>query len=1038
MADLDFTVNADTRRAQQNLQNLENKIGNFKKAATGSNNVNVGTGRAATAIQGLQNKFSQLNKSIAAPNMVNVNTDRAVSNLRNLDSQSRSVANSLKGLGTVIAGIGLAAFVTRTLNLAAALSDLSSATNISIAGIRGFQQAVQVNGGSIEAADKAILKLNDTIGEAAEGSKTAQSAFARVGVSLQDLRTLSEEQILRKVVDGLGQIPDAATRGAVAANLLGKSVNGVNFEGVRQGLQGFVEEAKKVEETSKNMARVQDNLKTVVSNLENATLKAIGPLVEFLAKLEPAQIERFITAVVQLGVALVAIAGSVKLLASGWNLLSSVVTIAVATWLSFKAALAGTIAAVTAIGAAFAGVTAGLALYGVTLKTVLTTKVGLSILLANLKPLLLALIVPFSKLAGIIALVTAGVILLNKGIALLTGKGIGDWAKEAGKWLGLVKEDANKTADTLARLNVKPSSAGAGRGGQGGATAEELAAYNAEQDKRNVKIQQEADAKREVIDAMAAERAAIAKISADYQKSLDLNNQRYQQETNLIKLTGQAKEAQQLKNEAEITYQQELSKLADQIAAKRATGNAEDAAAADLLVAQQTKITEAYNKQRASIDGLVAAREKEVSKANLSNFASQQLVQNQQKLADIQNQMAKVGLPELAGKLKDLELATRATADAAIREEEVRRGGKLSQDEKLAYYKAASVGAVELANATRELAAAQEAYNQKLALENFMSKERQDTQDKIIDLQGEMAKSTMTDIERKYYDIEAAAKKNARAAIQAENARRKAAGTALLSATEEAAYYKIATEESKKLTDAQKEQVEQSRKFSTGWERSYKQYIEDAKDASKTAERVFKTATQGMEDAIVGFAKTGKFEWKSFVGSLAEELLRSEIKSIFGDMMNWMTGKTTDTTSMIGKAFGSMMGGAGQQGAGSPTQQGGGSSGLGNILDGIGKVFGGSGSGGGILESIGTGIKDIFGGFFANGGNLAAGKFGIVGERGPEMISGPATITPMQPTAVTYNINAVDAASFKALVAADPSFIYAVSMQGAKGIPGGR
>jgi hypothetical protein len=44
----------------------------------------------------------------------------------------------------------------------------------------------------------------------------------------------------------------------------------------------------------------------------------------------------------------------------------------------------------------------------------------------------------------------------------------------------------------------------------------------------------------------------------------------------------------------------------------------------------------------------------------------------------------------------------------------------------------------------------------------------------------------------------------------------------------------------------------------------------------------------------------------------------------------------------------------------------------------------------------------------------------------------------MQPTAVTYNINAVDAASFKALVAADPSFIYAVSMQGAKGIPGGR
>jgi hypothetical protein len=39
---------------------------------------------------------------------------------------------------------------------------------------------------------------------------------------------------------------------------------------------------------------------------------------------------------------------------------------------------------------------------------------------------------------------------------------------------------------------------------------------------------------------------------------------------------------------------------------------------------------------------------------------------------------------------------------------------------------------------------------------------------------------------------------------------------------------------------------------------------------------------------------------------------------------------------------------------------------------------------------------------------------------------------------VTYNINAVDAASFKALVAADPGFIHAVAMKGAGGIPMGR
>jgi hypothetical protein len=37
-------------------------------------------------------------------------------------------------------------------------------------------------------------------------------------------------------------------------------------------------------------------------------------------------------------------------------------------------------------------------------------------------------------------------------------------------------------------------------------------------------------------------------------------------------------------------------------------------------------------------------------------------------------------------------------------------------------------------------------------------------------------------------------------------------------------------------------------------------------------------------------------------------------------------------------------------------------------------------------------------------------------------------------TNITYNINAVDAMSFKQMIAADPTFIYAVTQQGAKGM----
>ena len=65
--------------------------------------------------------------------------------------------------------------------------------------------------------------------------------------------------------------------------------------------------------------------------------------------------------------------------------------------------------------------------------------------------------------------------------------------------------------------------------------------------------------------------------------------------------------------------------------------------------------------------------------------------------------------------------------------------------------------------------------------------------------------------------------------------------------------------------------------------------------------------------------------------------------------------------------------------------------GLGNIISGGG--FGGGGGGlGGIISSV---AGSFFGGLFADGGKLAKNKFGIVGEQGPELITGPATITPL-------------------------------------------
>ena len=93
--------------------------------------------------------------------------------------------------------------------------------------------------------------------------------------------------------------------------------------------------------------------------------------------------------------------------------------------------------------------------------------------------------------------------------------------------------------------------------------------------------------------------------------------------------------------------------------------------------------------------------------------------------------------------------------------------------------------------------------------------------------------------------------------------------------------------------------------------------------------------------------------------------------------------------------------------------------GKGGILDGlfgsIGGLFGGGGSGGG------GGFGDFFGGFFADGGRLSPGKFGIVGERGPELAyagNAPMHIMPdmgmsAAPITINMNVQTPDVRSFK-------------------------
>jgi lambda family phage tail tape measure protein len=188
------------------------------------------------------------------------------------------------------------------------------------------------------------------------------------------------------------------------------------------------------------------------------------------------------------------------------------------------------------------------------------------------------------------------------------------------------------------------------------------------------------------------------------------------------------------------------------------------------------------------------------------------------------------------------------------------------------------------------------------------------------------------------------------------------------------------------FVNAQQQIVATSRQFEVGWKQAFNGYVESANNSAEQAKQIFQRLTSGLEDLFVNFVKTGKLSFKDLVNTMIEEMARIQ----FRKMASILSG-------------------------------GGGGGGL----------FGGS----------------IVPGFLAEGGPAIANKPYIVGEKGPELFvpKGSGTVIPNSALgsggfggAVTYNINAVDAMSFKEMIARDPGFIYAVTQQGARSVPGGR
>lgn len=766
---------------------------------------------------------------------VDVNTRRGVQNLRNLNQNVTQTQQAFAGLQRAIGALAIGAFVTSSLRMANAMTDLSASTNVSIQSILGFNQAVRENGGSVEQANRALDGLVRRIGEAAQGSAPLQAAFDRVGVSLQDLATLSEEDILRRTVEGLGNIENASERASLSQRLFGQAVRGVDLAGVNAQLEQNIAAASENARAVEAAGRANQNFTNAINELRIQLLAALEPISQVAAALDriPGPLLEIIKIITQIAAF-------------------------AAIWFAVAKGIGLALGLIFAVGK-------GVAALGTVAATAGRTIANLGNILKILVP------------AGLIGSLKTLRIVLAEGVK---------WARENVKVFAALA-GALTTASIALRNFFR-------RNREEAEDAQEAVDEYAESFNRAGEAAEEQA--RQVVDALQRQVRGIQNIGEAYRQNNIEFRRQFELQTQLINLTDDQRIRVQTLAQIEEDYLRTVQQLTQQYADTVRDTTIEESQREALLQALRDTIadvTEQYKLQIPVVEELIRARQRELQIQQAVAEAQRQIEQFEQNRVRAQEQINRTVLRGLRDYQREVDSATLDGLTGIQRE----------------------LKAIELQE-RRIAQAARDRLREQLA-------------------------DDPEEFERLSEQLNAA------------------------------------TEELIQRRQALAEQVyRDQRTFARGWRDAFRQYRDEATNAARAAERIFTTTTRSLEDAIVNFTRTGKFEFRGLVNTILEELLRLQIRRT------------------VAGIFGSLGGG--------------------------------------------DGSNSLFGGFFATGGMIPAGRFGVVGERGPELVEGPASVTPMQPTNVTYNINAVDAVSFKQMVARDPQFLFAVTEQGRKRLPGGR
>lgn len=189
-------------------------------------------------------------------------------------------AGAKLSLGAV--ALAFTASAREAINFADKINDVAKANEMSVQSVLRMSQALSTNGGNADDAGKLMASFANKIDEAAQGGEKAQKAFLSIGVSLKDLRQLSPQELFEKTVKSIAAIEDPLKRNALAMDMLGRGIRGVDIKGMADEFEKTKNKFAGSDEAFKRIGDSVDRLDRFYMNLKVTLANRVAPAFEVL------------------------------------------------------------------------------------------------------------------------------------------------------------------------------------------------------------------------------------------------------------------------------------------------------------------------------------------------------------------------------------------------------------------------------------------------------------------------------------------------------------------------------------------------------------------------------------------------------------------------------------------------------------------------------------------------------------------------------------------------------------------------------------